>query len=516
VLSFALSVMVALVATACKSGSDQPSDGPQLPQGVLDVMAEEPYRSARWALHVAQLDGGEVAYSLADADLAASGSTGKLFSVGTWLDVFGPDHTLVTPVYEVGERSGGTLADDLVLVASGDLVLGGREADTGTLGYSIPPQTVATGIPGAKPAPGDPLAGLDDLAAQVAASGITTVEGDVLVDDRLWETWNPADGPISPMVVNDNLVDVIATPTAAGQPASLQIIPETSAYPVVNEMQTTEAGGDTSMELDPGPGNTITASGTIAADADPLLVVESVADPASYGRTLFIEALERAGVTVSADPVAPNRTDGLPEFGSYPADTQVASLTSPALEAIATLILKISHNVGADMAVCLLAVHEGSTDCEAGFAPIRERIGALDLDQGDVWLLDGAGGSFSSVTPEAVVDWLAWLRGTSWGDQLPDMLPILGVDGSLALSETDSPAKGKVWAKTGTFAGVDPGTGRLLMPGQGLAGFLDADDGATYLFAVYVVNATFPDPATGLRRVGDDVAAVAAALQQAL
>ena len=34
-------------------------------------------------------------------------------------------------------------------------------------------------------APGDPLAGLDDLAEQVLASGVTRIDGDVLVDPRV-------------------------------------------------------------------------------------------------------------------------------------------------------------------------------------------------------------------------------------------------------------------------------------------------------------------------------------------
>lgn len=515
----ALATALALVAGACeRAGSSgvEHRRRSRLPQAVLDVMAQEPYRSARWGFHVAELDGEAVPFSIAGDDLAASGSTGKLFSVGTWLDVLGPDHRLVTPVHAIGDRAAGALDGDLVLVASGDLALGGRRADTGTLAYNVPPQTIANGIPGAQPAPGDPLAGLDDLARQVAASGITSIGGDVVVDDRLWETWDTADGPISPMVVNDNLLDVLATPTAPGQPAALRLIPETAAYTVVNEVQTVPPGEESSFELVPGPGNTLVASGTVAAGADPVLRVQPVADPASYGRTLFIEALQRAGVSVGADPAVPNSTDGLPAFDSYAADTQVASLTSATLQAIATLIWKISHNVGADMTVCLLAVHEGSTDCTDGFAPIRERIDDLGIHPGDVWLLDGAGGGVSSVTPEAVVTWLRWLRGRSWGAELPPMLPILGVDGSLGLSEQDSPARGKVQAKTGTFAAVDPGTGRLLMPGESLAGFIDAEDGKTYVFGVYMINASFPDPLTGILQVGDDLAAVAAALQQAL
>jgi serine-type D-Ala-D-Ala carboxypeptidase/endopeptidase (penicillin-binding protein 4) len=266
----------------------------------------------------------------------------------------------------------------------------------------------------------------------------------------------------------------------------------------------------------PDPANTLVASGTVAAGADPVLRVQPVADPASYGRTLFIEALQRAGVTVGTDATVPNSTEGLPAFDSYVAETEVASLTSTTLQAMATLIWKISHNVGANMTVCHLAVHEGSTDCTAGFAPIRQRIDGLGIHPGDVWLLDGAGGGVSSVTPEAIVTWLRWLHGRSWGDELAPMLPILGVDGSLALSEQDSPARGKVQAKTGTFAGIDPGTGRLIVPGQSLAGFIDADDGRTYVFGVYMINASFPDPLSGILQVGDDLAAVAAALQQSL
>jgi D-alanyl-D-alanine carboxypeptidase/D-alanyl-D-alanine-endopeptidase (penicillin-binding protein 4) len=517
-VAVALAAVLALVVAACDAGaaSGRRKSRRELPQAVLDVMAEEPYQSARWGLRVEELDGDDVPYSRAAGALAASGSTGKLFSVGTWLDVVGTDDRLVTPVHALGTQSGSALAGDLVLVASGDLALGGREADTGTLAYNVPPQTVANGIAGAQPAPGDPLAGLNDLAAQVVASGITAIDGDVVVDDRLWETWDTNDGPISPMVVNDNLLDVVVTPAEPGQPAALRMIPETSAFTVVNEVRTTDSGGESGIELVAGPENTVVASGTIAADAEPLLRVQPVQDPASYGRALFIEALERAGIAVGADPTAPNSIDGLPAFGSYAPDSEVASLTSTTSEAVATLIWKISHNVGANMTVCLLAVHAGSTDCTAGFAPIRERIGRLGIDQGDVWLLDGAGGGVSSVTPAAVNTWLRWLRGASWGDRLPGMLPILGVDGSLGLSETDSPARGKVQAKTGTFGAVDPGTGRLLMPGESLAGFIDADDGTTYVFSVYMINASFPDPASGILQVGDDLASVAAALQQAL
>lgn len=516
----ALTAAMVVVVAAC-SGDTSGDESGDLPKAALDIMGKPGFETARWSLQVEAVDGDEVAYSQAADRIAAMGSNTKLYSVGTFLDVYGPDATLTTPVYATGARSGGAVAGDLVLVASGDLVMGGREAGSGELAYSIPPQPDANGLPGAQPAPGDPLAGLNDLAQQVAAAGVTAVDGDVLIDDRLFETWDTADLEISPIVINDNLVAVVMTPGEPGQPASLRMIPETEAFTLVNELGTVDAGGDTSVsvspELTPGgdPTNVLAVSGTIAADSDPVLNVYDVPDPAGYARTLFIEALDRAGVTTTADPTAANNDVDFPDATSYTDDAKVAMIESPPLREIATLIWKISHNYGANLTVCLLAVHEGSTDCDDGFAPIRSRIGDLDIDQGDVWIINGAGAEFSSTTPEAMVTWIKWLHTLEWGDQLPKMLPILGTDGSLSLAQTDSPAKGKVQAKTGTWAGVDPGSGRLIMPAQTLAGLMEADDGTMYAFGLYSNGGQF-DSVGDIIGVLNDVAGVAAAIQHSL
>jgi len=519
----ALVAVLALAGAACSSDSNGNDSGSasDLPQAVQDAMSASGFENARWSLQVAPVGGGDAVYSL-DADaISGMGSNMKLYSVGTWVDVYGPDATLETPVYGLGSVSGGTLGGDLVLRASGDLVMGGRNAGSGELGYSVPPQPDANGLPGAKPAPGDPLAGLNDLAEQVAASGVTSIDGDVVIDDRLFETWVTYDVEISPIVINDNLVAVVSTPGSEGEPATLEMIPETSAFTLVDDVETAAAGGDTSVDIEPQldadgqPTNTLVVSGTIAADSDPLLNVYDVPDPASYARTLFIEALERAGVTTTADPAAVNDATVLPAADTYADDAQLASIDSPPISEIATLIWKISHNYGANLTVCLLAVKEGSTDCDDGFAPIRERTDDLGIEPSDVWMLNGAGADFSSTTPEAMVTWLKWMHSLEWGDQLTEMLPILGTDGSLTLAQTDSPAKGKVQAKTGTWAGVDPGTGALLVPGQALAGFMESDGGDLYAFGLYMNGGTFSDP-SAIIDVLDGVAAVAAELQQDL
>ncbi|MBX7433749.1 D-alanyl-D-alanine carboxypeptidase/D-alanyl-D-alanine-endopeptidase [Mycobacterium sp. Y57] len=528
-----LTLATVLVAGACSSDGGAGSDGTgpatsgagntDLPDEAAGLMAAEKYRSSRWSLIVEAADGGDPVYALDSGKIGTMGSNAKLYTVGTWLDVFGPDHTIETPVYGLGSVSGGRLDGDLVLRAMGDLVMGSRQAGSGKLAYSVPPQGDANGIPGAKPAPGDPLAGLNDLAEQVAASGVTEVGGDVLIDDRLFQQWEtPRPLEISPIVVNDNLLAMVTTPGSAGEPGTVETVPETAAFTIVNDTETVAAGEDTTLSFAPeldaqgNPTNVIAVNGTIATDAEPVLNVYEVPDPATYARTLFIEALERAGVTVSTDPLAVNDASTLPGAESYAAgNAPLGTIESPPISEIATLVWKISHNYGADLAVCLLAVNEGSTDCDDGFGPVRERIGDLGIDQSDVWILDGSGSSVASTTPDAMATWLRWLHSRQWSDRLPEMLPILGTDGSLSLSETDSPAKGRVQAKTGTWAARDPGTGDLLMLDQSLAGFMQGGDGTVYVFALYRHNTSFESLSDILGSL-DNVAAVAAALQQSL
>ena len=79
--------------------------------------------------------------------------------------------------------------------------------------------------PDAVPVSANPLHSIEELARQIAASGIKPVEGRVLVDASLFrEAKGEAGGTgkvtISPMMINDNLVDVIVQPDSGkGQPA---------------------------------------------------------------------------------------------------------------------------------------------------------------------------------------------------------------------------------------------------------------------------------------------------------
>ena len=480
-------------------------------------MATAPYSAARWSYLVVDPETDEVIYSNQADTFQFLASQTKHFTVGTAYNDLGVDHTLTTPVYATAAPSGGTLGGDLVLVASGDLALGGRNAEEGRFDFATDgiDHVYADAIPGAVLAPGDPLAGLDDLAAQVAATGVTRIDGDVLIDPRLWETYKTVEGLVPPIFVNDNLVDLRAQPGEPGQPATIEMLPANDVFTIDAQVTTGAADSDAAMkvatdETDP---SIIHVTGSVPAGKASLTVYR-VQDAATWARSLFIDALERAGVTVTTTATA-NDESALPPESTYRDDLQLASLESAPLSEMGGMILATSYNTGANTFLCLLAGKADSHTCEDGLPAIRALATEADIPASDLVITDGQGGDPSSATPTAIATWLKWASAQPWGTTFWEGQPILGERGSLVGVGTDSPAKGKVIGKTGTSADVEPDTGRLVVTMQGLSGYLDVGDGRRLLFVVGVSNAVFPDLPRGVFQVGDDVGMVAAAFQQA-
>src|SRR5215208_6385858 len=131
------------------------------------------YKYGVWGYLEVDPSDGTTVRALGPPDrLYIPGSSTKLFSVSAALDDLGFDHRLKTPVYAQGSVKDGTLSGNLVLVASGDLTMGGRTAPNGTASYTPIDHTYADSVPGATLTPENPLAGLNEIAKQVRKSGI--------------------------------------------------------------------------------------------------------------------------------------------------------------------------------------------------------------------------------------------------------------------------------------------------------------------------------------------------------
>jgi D-alanyl-D-alanine carboxypeptidase/D-alanyl-D-alanine-endopeptidase (penicillin-binding protein 4) len=90
-----------------------------------------------------------------------------------------------------------------------------------------------------------------------------------------------------------------------------------------------------------------------------------------------------------------------------------------------------------------------------------------------------------------------------------DSFPILGVDGSLATAATpNSPAIGKVFAKTGTRGEPDPLNNRIILQTKALAGYITTASEREVAFAIMVG----PAPVTDIQQlleIGNDLGRIA-------
>ncbi|WP_271982413.1 D-alanyl-D-alanine carboxypeptidase/D-alanyl-D-alanine-endopeptidase [Pseudoclavibacter terrae] len=490
---------------------------PGLPDEALEVMNQPQFASGRWSISVEDLDTGETLIDLDGEKLAEPGSFVKTYSAGAAWVKWGPDHTVTTPVKQSGQVTAGSLDGDLVLVGQGDLTMGGRTKADGTVSFTNLDHNDANPLPGATLTSEDPLTGLDELAAQVKASGITTVTGDVIIDDRLFQG-TLAEQPITPIVINQNLLDVLVTPGEAGQPATAALTPAVGQWTLDLQVETVPAGEESKVsapKVSASDPNTLVVSGTIAADADPVLRVFEFDDPSTFARTAFIEALERAGVTVSADPFAENPTSALPEWDAVEALPAVAELESLPLAEEITYVMKVSYNRGAQTLICRLAVDAGKNDCDEDGMGVAQAIWAeAGLDTTGASLVDGSGLEGNYITPRNAVQIQSLMAERPDAERWRDTMPILGVDGSLADVQTDSPAAGKVYAKTGTLVGGDAFNGRLRLATKTLGGVMQTESGRNLAFTI-IVNQGFYEGMPGVFEANDNVGQVAAIIQQA-
>ncbi|UFS59660.1 D-alanyl-D-alanine carboxypeptidase/D-alanyl-D-alanine endopeptidase [Subtercola endophyticus] len=510
-------MLVAVAVTSCTRSSSNEEYGSVagLPHAALAVMNQPQYANGRWLISVRDLDSGKQLINLDGDKMAEPGSFVKTYSTGAvWLK-WGPDHTISTPVKRTGEVVDGTLNGNLVLVGKGDLTMGGRTKADGTVDFTNLDHNDANPLPGSTLTREDPLTGLNELAEQVKASGINAVSGQVVVDDRLFDG-TLGGQPVTPIIINQNLIDVLVTPGAVGHPASIQMTPAVAPWKVTSSVQTVAAGGTTKIS-DPksGQNGEIVVSGTIAADSVPQLKVYAFTDPATFARTAFIEALGRAGVKVTADPLATNSTAALAPENEVDALPSVAQLQSLPLAQEATYVMKISYNRGAQTFVCLLAADAGSKDCDDGMGIAGELWADAGLNTADAALIDGSGLPGNLITPDNAVEVQTIMAKRPDAARWKATLPILGVDGSLATVQADSPAAGKVFAKTGSLLAVDDfNGGRIRLITKTLGGVMDTKSGHHLAFTI-MVNQGFYPTVDGVLEANNDVGKVAALIQQA-
>src|SRR5579872_10405 len=169
------------------------------------IARSKPMESAFVGIRVVSLADGRVLYERNENNLFAPASNTKLFTAALALATLGPRYRFTTTVIaEQPLDASGKLAGDLVFVGSGDPSLSPRHYP-----YQKPADQE-------RPQPFDHIGPIEELADQIVAHGLRSIDGDIVGDDRhyLWEPypdgWSADDptweygAPVSSLIVNDN------------------------------------------------------------------------------------------------------------------------------------------------------------------------------------------------------------------------------------------------------------------------------------------------------------------------
>ncbi|MCZ2344123.1 MAG: D-alanyl-D-alanine carboxypeptidase/D-alanyl-D-alanine-endopeptidase [Bacteroidales bacterium] len=466
---------------------------------IADIIDGKDYHAAQWGILVADAKTGETIWARHADKLIAPASVTKLYSSAAILAALGADYRFQTPLYRTGGlRSDGTLIGNLVIVASGDPTFGGRTLPNGRLAFQNQDHTYANaGLFTTPLTQTNPVAALDHFAKLVRRAGITAVQGDILIDASLFEpTHSTGSGPdlVTPMMVNDNVVDLIVSPGPhPGAPAIVRTRPETAYLQLDTDITTGEKVSSTLLTLRTLGGNRATVRGQIPLGSQPLVRIVPVEDPIFFARALFIESLRRHGVRVSASLMGPVRAQ-LPRSDDYGGLPLLGVYTSPPLSELLKVTLKVSHNLYASAFPCLIAAHAGKRTAEEGLRLQANLLEDLGVSVKTISFGGGAGGAAADfVTPHSVIQ---LLRGMASRPDWPiyrDALPVMGVDGTLSeVLPPHSPAQGKIHAKTGTLITWNQLNDRGLLRSKALAGTMTTASGRDVHFALFVNGVTLP------------------------
>ena len=460
----------------------------------VDSVIKSPgYKSGHWGLLVVDAKSSETVYERNSDELFCPASVTKLFTTAAALIDFGADYRFQTPIVRKGNiGSDGVLKGNLILVAQGDLCLGGRTGPEGSLLFVDDDHTYSGGNLKGGVVKCDPLAGLDHLAREVAASGVKAITGDVLVDDRLFESEkSTGSGPsrLSPILVNDNVVDVIATPAETqGQPAEVKLSPPTAFVSADVRVETVAANEPATLEVRAVGPRRFSVRGKVPVGHAPLVKIYEVEDPASFARTLFIEALRNRGVKVDAASVADNPLAKLPTRDEVAKLPKVAEYVSPPFKENLKVILKVSHNLHASTLPLLVAAHHGERTLGQGLLLEGKLLKGLGIAPESISFGGGAGGARADlVSPRAAVTLLQAMAKRPDFPVYEAALPVLGRDGTLAKAvPQDSPARGHARAKTGTYWVENGLNDKPILTSKALAGYMETSSGRPLIFAFFV------------------------------
>jgi len=360
---------------------------------------------------------------------------------------------------------------------------------------------------------GDPTLGVADLralATEVAARGIRTVQGQLVIDGTYFD--NDVDAPhfneqpkeraafrapVAAFGVSRSafLVNVIGEP---GGGAKVWIEPDAGELITIKKSEATSVSeGRTRIRVDMKPAGTkkdlieVDVTGQIKYADGHYWAKRRVDDPQRFAAEVFKQALADQGIKFTKKAIG---------SGQVPVNAQAVTLhDSPPLSTVVRDMNKASDNYLAETLLKTLGAETRATPGPAtwadGQAAVQAFLAKLGLPPGS-YRADNGSGLFNA-TEVSAKQMVTLLRGAHADYRIgPDLLaslPVGGMDGTLAKRWKGTPARGRVRAKTGTLSAVTT-----------LCGFVAVDSGHPLAFSI-LVNDISPGQKGPARAMADDM-----------
>lgn len=415
------------------------------------LLETTPNHKGQWGLLIVDGQTGETLYEENANKYFIPASNMKLFTTALALAKLGPDYRFHTTLETHGTISTeGTLQGDLFLVGRGDPNLSNRKF----------PYVLQEEFDGA------PEKVIGELADALVAKGVKEIRGDVLGDDSYFpaepypDGWEIGDmvwgygAAISAIVVEDNTVTLTLTPgERAGDPVPAVVAPPTPDFSVENQVITSgaEVKPDLTLRREPAS-KTVSLRGTLPAGGTPRKLVLGIHEPAEHAAALLARLLIDKGVEISGMARAVHQPEPVV---AEPRAILAEHISVPLGDAV-KLVNKVSQNLHAEVLLRDAARKNGlgSTPDELMKFPADFYV-AAGIAPEDVIQSDGSGLSRRDlVTPRAVVSLLKYAQDQPWFGAFLDSLPVAGVDGTLETLMKNTPASGRIHAKTGSVEHV--------------------------------------------------------------
>jgi D-alanyl-D-alanine carboxypeptidase/D-alanyl-D-alanine-endopeptidase (penicillin-binding protein 4) len=475
ILQIAVPLLVLALAPSGVSAQEMSGSNRRLGEQIRALIESNAAQQGHWGIEIVSLRDGKELVGWNTEKLFVPASTAKLFVAAAALQRLGPDfryRTTIESTQPIGD--GGVLPGDLVVVGRGDPNLSGR---------LLP-------FDGVTRRPDPPSKVFEALATEILAKGVRTVEGNLVADDTYfvwqplgagWEIddvmWNYG-APVSALAINDNTQYLNIRAGRVGEPAEVSLEPALNFYNIDNRVvtlprrRTTPGGGTTagpsSLGIDRRPGSSLLRLWGQLAVGDPGwgrgLAID---DPPRFAGEFLRQELARQGVDVKGTIVVrrfePSQVDdlkGIPgariAWSTSPPPHVLAAHESLPLAESLKVILKASQNLHAEMLLRTLGrERRGIGSTEAGLEEVNDFLREIGVPAREAVLADASGLSRQNlVTPKAIMSLLRYMDGSEYSSLWTGLLPAAGREGSLSGRLTGRATAGRLWAKTGSLAGV--------------------------------------------------------------